>query len=62
MVSEIQPYPTTIEPNTNSSKDISSSNFDVVERIADGLFKDGKAVEAIHIYQKMIEEGYCVDF
>jgi pentatricopeptide repeat protein len=33
-----------------------------MERKADGLFKDGKIVEAIHIYQKMIEEGYSVDF
>jgi pentatricopeptide repeat protein len=59
----MQPYPAAQEPNiSNSSKAISSTNFDVVERISDGLFKDGKFVEAIHIYQKMIEEGYTVDF
>jgi pentatricopeptide repeat protein len=55
-----QPLPATQQPNKSGS--INSANFDLVERIANGLFKDGKLVEAINIYQKMIEEGYCVDF
>jgi pentatricopeptide repeat protein len=33
-----------------------------VELIADRFFKDGRIVDAIHTYQKMIEEGYSVDF
>lgn len=33
-----------------------------MEHKADELFKDGKYLEAIQIYQKIIEGGYTVDF
>jgi pentatricopeptide repeat protein len=59
-LAEVQTLPATQQLSIPGS--ISSVNFDLVERITNGLFKDGKLVEAIHVYQKMIEEGYSVDF
>jgi pentatricopeptide repeat protein len=68
MTDEIQPFP--VEGNNgaavtkliNSSKSVGGPNFQMVDKIADGLFKEKKIVEAISIYQKIIEEGYSVDF
>jgi pentatricopeptide repeat protein len=68
MTDDIQPFP--VEGNNgaavtkliNSSKSVGDPNFQMVDKIADGLFKEKKIVEAISIYQKIIEEGYSVDF
>jgi pentatricopeptide repeat protein len=63
MVAEELPLSVTPQPNaTSSSIFIRNANFEEVERIADGFFKEGKIVEAINIYQKMIEEGYSVNY
>jgi pentatricopeptide repeat protein len=56
------PYPPTEGPVIKSALQVIESKFDAKERMADELFKDGKYVEAIRIYQKIIEEGYSVDF
>jgi pentatricopeptide repeat protein len=74
-VAQVQPLSATQQANIISQKvpEVSappipqqpksiSTNFEAVDRIADGLFKDGRVLEAIHIYQKMIEEGYSADF
>lgn len=67
MVSEIQPSPVEnevvrIEQMITSSKSIGNTKLEEVEKIGDQFFQEKKYVEAIRVYQKMIEEGYSVDF
>lgn len=46
----------------NSQDNVKKIDFLIYEKMGDQLFSEGKFLEAIEVYKKMIEAGYRVDF
>jgi pentatricopeptide repeat protein len=60
---EGQPYPIgDIPSKTKIEQMVRGGNMEDAEKIGDELFRNKNYVEAIKVYQEMIENGYTVDF